>query len=193
MSTTAHRPQRDTPSGSARPASPLSLARGHQMRDAVSNLLDKVPSARKALPHLAAFEKGLGVHGIDAILRASPRGLQKVHTQLRVLPLDANDATVQDLLARIQNALRRHASKETQHEAQFDPQATMVITEITHSAFMEAVEDAKMPRNPLLTSSLDAQAAGQAAAGATADAAMATRTGPPPGVEPLHLQLAQGK
>jgi hypothetical protein len=184
MSTTTHRSHRDTPSGSTRSGVDSNLARGQQMRNAVSKLLDQVPNARRALPHLAAFEKGLGLHGIDAITRASPRGLQKVHTQLRVLPLDANDGTLQDLLARIQNALRRHASKENQQEAQFDPQATMVITEITHSAFMEAMDEAKAPRNPLLESSLDVQ---------SAQATKPVRNVPPPGVVPLQLNRTQGK
>jgi hypothetical protein len=185
MSTTAQRPHRDTPAGSARPEAESNLARGQQMRNAVSKLLDKVPNARKALPHLAAFEKGLGVHGIDAITRASPRGLQKVHTQLRVLPLDSNDGMIQDLLARIQNALRRHAAKETQQEARFDPHATMVITEISHSAFMDALEEAKEPRNPLLASSLDGPP--------TAAAVKPARAGPPPGVVPLELKSVQAK
>jgi hypothetical protein len=192
MSTTTHRHHRDAPTGSARPEVDSNLARGQQMRNAVSKLLDRVPNARKALPHLAAFEKGLGTHGIDAITRASPRGLQKVHTQLRVLPLDANDGAIQDLLARIQNTLRRHAAKESQQEAQFDPQATMVITEITHSAFMEAMDDAKAPRNPLLASSLDAQPA-HAFRSSEAGASKPARSGPPPGVVPLQLHNAQGK
>lgn len=145
-------------------ADAAAVLRARLMHRALARLLDRVPDSRKALPHLAAFEAGLARHGIAAIERVSPRGLSKIHTQLRVLPLDPNDQTVQDLVNLVQTALRRHAAIHVEKPV-FDPEATMVITEISHSAFMNALEESKgegsapapgpaVEPNPLLESSL---------------------------------------
>ncbi len=139
------------------------LLRGRLMQHALTRLLNQVPHSRSALPHLGAFEKGLGRYGIEAIQRVSAAGLSKIHTQLRVLPLDSADPTIQDLLSRIQNALRRHAARQAAMGqtvpvapqtpivtavrpamgATFDPEATMVITEVTEADFMEALEEVR--------------------------------------------------
>ena len=120
------------------------LLRGRQMQSALKQLLDRVGGARDALPHLAALENALGLEGAGAIDRASPRGLSKIHTQLRVLPLEAGDFALQELLARVQNALRRHAATrpKTHQLSPFDPMSTVVILEASHSDFMNALNGA---------------------------------------------------
>lgn len=126
-------------------AANASVQRGRRIQAALKQLLDRVAGARDALPHLAALENALGLEGVDAIERASPRGLSKIHTQLRVLPLVADDVVLQDLLARVQNALRRHAAaRSTTHQlTPFDPTSTVVILEASHSDFMNALNDAR--------------------------------------------------
>ena len=143
-------PDRRSRQDEAESPSSANLLRGRLMQRALGTMLDRVPGSRHALPHLAALEAGLGQHGVTAIDRIGPRGLSKIHTQLRVLPLDPEDFTLQDLLARVQNALRRHAAEQvaalarndeqTHQLSPFDPESTVIIVEASHSEFLEAMK-----------------------------------------------------
>ena len=125
---------------SAAGASPIAdLLRGRLMQCSLRGLLDRVPGSRAALPHLAALELALVQHGASAVQGISQKGLAKIHTQLRVLPLDPADGSIQDLLALVQRALRHQATQQTHQLSPFDPQSTVVITEGSESDFMNAL------------------------------------------------------
>lgn len=110
------------------------------MRRSLQALLDRVNGSRVALPHLAALESALSEHGAGAIEGISPRGLTKIHAQLRVLPLDPADGSIQDLLARVERALKPGRPDAQTHQlSPFDPESTVVITEGSHSDFIDAL------------------------------------------------------
>ena len=125
---------------SAAGASPIAdLLRGRLMQCSLRGLLDRVPGSRVALPHLAALELALVQHGAAAVQGISQKGLAKIHTQLRVLPLDPADGSIQDLLALVQRTLRHQATQQTHQLSPFDPQSTVVITEGSETDFMNAL------------------------------------------------------
>ena len=115
------------------------------MQRSLQALLDRVQGSRAALPHLAALEAALIQHGAGAVSSISQKGLAKIHGQLRVLPLDAADSSIQDLLALVQRSLRLHAKQQQQtHQlSPHDPQSTVVITEGSESDFMNALDEAR--------------------------------------------------
>lgn len=118
--------------------------RGRLMQRAIGALFNQVRGSREVMPHLAALELGLGEHGVDGALAAvQPQFLQKIFSQLRVLPIPPDDAVLGDLIKRVQRELRRHASAETHQLAPFDPEATVVITEGSHTDFMNALQAAR--------------------------------------------------
>lgn len=121
------------------------LLRGRLMQRSLRVLLDQVRGAREVLPHLAALEGALGEQGAAAVERIPPQFVGKVFRQLRVLPLPEDDAPLQDLVARLQRALR-HESAATRHQlSPFDPEATVVIMEGSHSDFMDALRRSRAP------------------------------------------------
>ncbi|MBL8325311.1 MAG: hypothetical protein JNJ89_10180 [Rubrivivax sp.] len=131
------------------PAAPLDddLARGRQMQRSLSGLLDRVRGSRSALPHLAALEAALGHLGVMALEQVQAKSLAKMLAQLRVLPLDAADGPVQDLLALVQRALRRLTREQREHQlSPHDPQSTVIITETSESDFMNALAEARGER-----------------------------------------------
>lgn len=83
----------------------LDLIRGRLMHQSLSNLLNGVAGARKALPHLAALESAVGLHGPAVVAGLSRVLLVKICSQLNSLPLPADDAPLQDLLDRLMRAL----------------------------------------------------------------------------------------
>ena len=115
------------------------LLRGRLMQCSLRLLLDRVPGSRLALPHLAALEGALAQLGASAVQGISQKGLAKIHTQLRVLPLDPADGSVQDLLTLVQRALRYQSTQQTHQLSPFDPQSTVVITEGSETDFMNAL------------------------------------------------------
>jgi len=127
--------------------------RGRMMQKALTVLLDQVRGSREALPHLAALEAWLGEHGSGCIERVPLHQLQRMFTQLRVLPLSAEDSVQQDLVRSIQRALRSHVTPDPAAvpppeppppppKPAFDPEATVVISEASHSDFMRALNGA---------------------------------------------------
>ena len=120
------------------------LLRGRLMQRSLKLLLDRVPGSRNGLPHLAALEAALAELGAGAVKSISARGLAKIHTQLRVLPLDASDGGIQDLVALVQRALRMQAREQRTHQlSPHDPQSTVVISEGSESDFMDALREAR--------------------------------------------------
>lgn len=83
----------------------LDLLRGRLMHQSLSGLLNGVSGARKALPHLAALETAVGLHGPAVVNGLSRVLLVKICSQLNSLPLPADDAPLQDLLDRLMRAL----------------------------------------------------------------------------------------
>ena len=141
---------------SALPALPAFLAptaadliRGRLMQRSLRGLFDRVPESRAALPHLAALEGALGQLGAGAVAVVSRHGLAKIHTQLRVLPLDPADGGLQDLLALVQRALRQQVREQRTHQlSPHDPESTVVISEGSESDFMNALAEARGPGQP---------------------------------------------
>jgi hypothetical protein len=130
----------------ASPAAPLSadLLRGRLMQRSLRALLDRVQGSRAGLPHLAALEVLLGEQGAGAVLAISHKGLAKINTQLRVLPLNPADGSIQDLMALVQRTLRHNAREQTTHQlSPHDPESTVVITEGSESDFMNALDEAR--------------------------------------------------
>jgi hypothetical protein len=111
------------------------------MQQALTAMLDQVRGSRQVFAHLAALESALGDSGVAAIDQIAPSHLSKIHTQLRVLPIAADDAVLQELVERVQRALQRAASRETHRLSPFDPEATVVITEGSHTDFMDALDE----------------------------------------------------
>lgn len=121
------------------------LLRGRLMQRSLRVLLDQVRGSREVMPHLAALEAALGERGAGAVEQIPPQFVGKVFRQLRVLPLPEDDAALQDLIARLQRATRRAQSAETMQLSPFDPEATVVIMEGSHSDFIDALGQAHAP------------------------------------------------
>lgn len=117
--------------------------RGRLMARSLQVMLDQVRGSREALPHLAALEAALAQQGAACIDEIPPHQLARMHNQLRVLPTSADDAALGDLLERINRARKRHAPRQTMQLAPFDPEATVVISEGSHSDFMHALEESR--------------------------------------------------
>jgi hypothetical protein len=109
------------------------------MQQSLKAMLDQVRGSRQVFAHLAALEHALGVVGVAAVDEIAAPHLSKIYAQLRVLPIAADDALLQELVGRVQRALRRSASQETHRLSPFDPEATVVISEGSHTDFMDAL------------------------------------------------------
>jgi hypothetical protein len=120
--------------------------RGRLMARSLQVLLDQVRGSREAMPHLAALEVALLQRGPACIDEIQPHLLARMHSQLRVLPVSSDDAALSDLSARLQQARRRHAPQQTLQLAPFDPEATVVISEGSHTDFMNALEASRDAR-----------------------------------------------
>jgi len=127
------------------PSPGAELLRGRLMQRSLRVLLDQVRGSREALPHLAALEAALGGRGTAAIELIPVQFIGKVFRQLRVLPLPDDDAALQDLIVRLQRAMRQGRPASTYQLSPFDPEATVVITEGSHSDFMDALDQARSP------------------------------------------------
>lgn len=146
MSATVASPQAAPPAPGAAPVSSAAIrARNQALRMclALKRLLDKVQGSRRALPHLATLETALVQQGVAALDVASAKTLAKMHTQLRVLPLDAADGPMQDLLEHVRRALKRKAALQTHQLSPNDPESTVVIMETSHSEFMDALSQVR--------------------------------------------------
>ncbi len=118
--------------------------RGQLMQSALKELLDTVPRARAALPHLAALEDALGRRGACAIGEVPPHWLATIIRQLSSLPLRDDDPELQDLLSRLCRALSLHQlppaaaqDVEEAHPSDFHDPGCLEVREISHSAFAE--------------------------------------------------------
>lgn len=131
-------PEPNTPPGAE-------LLRGRLMQRSLRVLLDQVRGSREVLPHLAALEGALGERGTAAIEQIPRPFVGKVFKQLRVLPLPEDDGALQDLIARLQRVIRHDRPAETHQLSPFDPEATVVIMEGSHSDFMDALGQAHAP------------------------------------------------
>lgn len=134
------------PQAAAAPGEPASLSgaevlRGRLMQRALKTLLDQVPGSRDVLPHLAALEAALGAQGAVVIEQIAPAVAAKVFSQLRVLPIANDDPVMQDLLGRVHRVVRRNGAIHAHSLSPFDPEATVVITEASHTDFMNALGD----------------------------------------------------
>jgi hypothetical protein len=124
------------------------LLRGRLMQRSLRALLDQVRGSREVLPHLAALESALGERGAAAIEQIPPPFLTKVFSQLRVLPSAENDTAMQDLITRVQRAVRVARTQVSHQLSPFDPEATVVITEGSHTDFMDALGDSAPAARP---------------------------------------------
>lgn len=120
--------------------SPAERIRGRLMAQSLGQLLDRAPGAREVLPHLAALERSLLEKGAGAIELVPAHWLSKIGTQLASLPVADDDAPLQDLLARLVGAVREQR-QEWNPGSDFTPERTVVIREITHSAFDAAASE----------------------------------------------------
>jgi hypothetical protein len=128
-----------TPPASATPT-PADRVRGRLMAQSLGQLLDRAPGAREVLPHLAALERSLLEKGAGAIELVPAHWLSKIGSQLASLPVAENDAPLQDLLARLLGAVQQER-QEWNPGSDFSPERTVVIREITHSAFDAAASE----------------------------------------------------
>lgn len=121
--------------------------RGRMMASSLRALLDQVRGSRQAMPHLAALEAALMQKGAGCIERIPPHQLARMHNQLRVLPVSEHDAALMELHERMLRARGVEApQQQTMHIAPFDPEATVVISEGSHSEFMNALEESRAAR-----------------------------------------------
>jgi hypothetical protein len=119
--------------------------RGKLMRTALRDLLDPVPGARAALPHLAALEQALDRRGASAIDEVPPHWLGKIISQLTSLPLREDDRELQALLAGLRLALHRHQLPPTapppaaqpEYLSDFGDSRRLEVREVSHSVFAE--------------------------------------------------------
>lgn len=138
----------DDPAASS--PTPADRLRSRLMADALGQLLDRVAGSRDVLLHLAALERSLRRQGLAAVESASERSLERICAQLGSLPQVGEDPALHDLLDRLHHALElRHA--ERHENVPFDIERTVVIRELSHSAFMAATSDyAETVREPRL-------------------------------------------
>ena len=116
---------------------PAERLRGRLMAQSLGQLLDRAPGARDVLPHLAALERALLERGVDAVSRVPAHWLQRICSQLSSLPLPDQDPPLHDLMQRLLRAVAQ-TSTGYADDADSDAERTVVIREITHSAFMAA-------------------------------------------------------
>jgi hypothetical protein len=110
------------------------------MAQALGRLLDQARGAREVLPHLAALERSLHSKGMAAIDLVPPHWLGRIASQLASLPLSDDDLPLHDLLSRLSLKLRGGLADEDSWDngLNFDPERTIVVREISHTAFDQA-------------------------------------------------------
>jgi hypothetical protein len=130
---------------------PTEAELGPVMQRSLTALLDRVPGARDVLPTLAALENGLSRHGSAAVQMIPPKALPRLHSQLVSLPLDASDAALKILRARVAAALEAQRAAEappppaSRHDgpqflSTFTGDDRLQVSEISHSSFLAEVE-----------------------------------------------------
>ena len=77
------------------------------MARSLKALLDKVPGARSALPHLATLEAALAAEGIEVLDRIKLPSLKKMGSQLAALPLDPNDQPLRALQIKLRTMIMK--------------------------------------------------------------------------------------
>jgi hypothetical protein len=134
---------------------PLRRDAEHAICASLKALLDKAPGAREVLPHLAALQTALGLHGLAAIDGASTQVLQKLYSQLSSLPLEPDDQPLRELLARLVIALEDRAAEAKAVDPRspmqvlmqvpvppaFGTDSKLMVSEVSHSEFMAAYGD----------------------------------------------------
>jgi hypothetical protein len=116
------------------------LTRGRLMAQSLGRLLDRAAGAREVLPHLAALERSLIEHGASAIRRVPPHWLSRICSQLASLPLPEEDLPLQDLARRLMSDWQAQ-QPERDDESLLEAEKTLVIREISHSAFEAALAE----------------------------------------------------
>lgn len=80
---------------------------GRAMASSLKAVLDRVPGARDALPHLAALERALAADGTGVLAHIPLPSLKRMGAQLAALPLDLGDKPLRALQVQVQSALLR--------------------------------------------------------------------------------------
>lgn len=121
-------------------STPADHLRSRLMAAALGHMLDRVKGSREVLLHLAALEKALARHGLQAVDTASARALARICAQLGSLPHADEDPALHDLLDTVNKALERRRA-ERHDSLPFDIERTVVIEEVSHSTYMAAERD----------------------------------------------------
>lgn len=124
----------------------LDRLRAGLMQQSLSHLLNRVPGARQALPHLAALEVALAEHGTPLLAGMSRPVLAKLCRQLASLPVAPDDAALHDLQERLLCALEaapalgRPAHRPMQlHElSDFLTEEKLLVAEASYDDFAAA-------------------------------------------------------
>ena len=116
------------------------LTRGRLMRQSLAALLDRVPGARGALPHLAALEVSLARQGTAVIASISRVQLAKICSQLSSLPLPAEDRPLQMLLGRLMDALEA-LQPQPIYPSDFLTDSRLMVAEASFTDFAKAADD----------------------------------------------------
>ena len=118
------------------------------MHAALKALLDRVPGARRALPHLAALEISLRKNGLSSVRQASLPVLQKVLTQLTGMPDVARDPGLQSLQAALLSAIARQQPPhpKSQLKSLGDADQVVEVRELSQQTFMLMTNG--MPTSP---------------------------------------------
>lgn len=128
----------------AAPAPSAEALRCRLMAAALGRMLDRVKGSRDVLLHLAALERSLVRQGLPAVEAASERVLARVCAQLGSLPQVDEDPALHDLLDRVTHALNARRAERLDDQP-FDIERTIVIEEISHSAYMAAEREQHAP------------------------------------------------
>lgn len=114
---------------------------------ALGRLLDQAPGARNGLPHLTALERALKRQGTPALDRVPEKWLIRLCAQLANLPVDGDDAALNELLAQLSRRLHgqavvaQHDWEPSTNAVGFDPLRTVVISEVSHDEFLEVTKE----------------------------------------------------
>jgi hypothetical protein len=134
-------------------ATAVDRARARVMAMSLKVLLDRVRGSREALPHLAALETVLPAQGLGPLDTMSVTTLSRICTQLASLPVGESDAPLQDLQNRLLAAVARRnpapapgagvtgGNLRSLAATGDGSDAAVVVSEITHSAFMAALQE----------------------------------------------------
>jgi|JI10StandDraft_1071094.scaffolds.fasta_scaffold443947_2 hypothetical protein len=112
-------------------------------------LLDAVPNARRVFPHVAALESDLKKHGLVVLQKAPVAALTKVSKELARLPMQPDDAPLQELGTVLLGELEaRSPRRSPQFMSTFVSEEKLVVSEGSHTDFMAVIGQADTPKKP---------------------------------------------